>query len=186
MKKISALILAFALVITVFSSFAEPAEDRSAGTVLDSFLEPESQVKPMARMWFPDAGAGEDDDDSIERQILELADKGFGGAEVGMLMSFGVHYTNEESRFYGWGTENWTRVLKKVLKAAAKAPGGFRVDMTITGHWPPVLNTLDPNDAAASKELSFSVTPITAEDLANGTVRLRELRHDGQFPGRCL
>ncbi len=90
-----------------------------------------------------------------------------------MLMSFGVHYTNEESRIYGWGTENWIRLLKKVMKAAAKVPGGFQVDMTITGHWPSVLNTLDPNDAAANKELSFSVTPITAEDLASGTVRLK-------------
>jgi hypothetical protein len=58
------------------------------------------------------------------------------------------------------------------LKAASKVPGGFQVDMTITGHWPPLLNSIDPNDDAASKELSFSVTPITAEDLANGSIRL--------------
>ena len=108
-------------------------------TVLDEFLEPDSRSKPMARMWFPDAGAGEDDNDCIEKQILELADRGFGGVEVAMLMSYGVRYTNEESRSYGWGTENWIRLLKKVLKAAEKVPGGFQVDMTITGHWPPVL-----------------------------------------------
>lgn len=173
MKKVSALILVLALVMTEFASFAEPTENSPAGTVLDSFLAPDVHAKPMARMWFPDAGAGEDDDDSIEKQVLELADKGFGGVEVSMLMSFGVHYTNEESRLYGWGTDNWIRLLKKVLKAAAGVPGGFQVDMTITGHWPPVLNTLDPNDAAASRELSFSVTPITAEDLANGSLRLR-------------
>lgn len=173
MKKVSAKILVFVLVMAVFSSFAEPMGNVSSGTVLDSFLEPDVHAKPMARMWFPDAAAGDDDDDSIEKQIQELADKGFGGVEVSMLMSFGVRYTNEESRIYGWGTENWTRLLKKILKAAAKIPGGFQVDLTITGHWPPALNTIDPNDAATNKELSFSVTPITAEDLAKGTVRLK-------------
>ena len=176
MKKVSALILAVMLVTALFSSFAETdgKADASKGsrTVLDLFLEPDARAKPMARMWFPDAGAGEDDGDSIEKQIFELADKGFGGVEAAMLMSFGVYYTNEESRIYGWGTENWTRLLKKILKAAAKVPGGFQVDVTVTGHWPPILNTIDPNDAAASKELSFSVTPITAGDLARGTVRL--------------
>ncbi len=141
-------------------------------TVLEEFLAPEAHTRPMARMWFPDAGAGADENDFIEKQILELAGKGFGGVEVGMLMTFGVRYTNEESRVYGWGTQNWIKLLKKVLKAAEKVPGGFQVDMTITGHWPPVLNTIDPNDDAANKEISYSVTPITAEDLESGSVQL--------------
>ena len=144
----------------------------NTGIVLDLFLNPNAHAKPMARMWFPDAAAGEDDNDCIEKQINELADKGFGGVEVAMLMSNGIYYTNEESRVYGWGTENWIKLLKKVLKAASKVPGGFQVDMTITGHWPPSLNSIDPNDDAASKELSFSVTPITAGDLANGSIKL--------------
>lgn len=145
------------------------------------FLEPDARAKPMARMWFPDAGAGEDDSDLIDKQISELAAKGFGGVEVAMLMSGGVRYFNDDARIYGWGTDNWIRLLKKVLKAAAKVPGGFQVDITVTAHWPPILNTIDPNDDAASKEISYSVTPITAEDLANGTVRLAlpEQKTDG-------
>ena len=167
---IKLLTLTIPLLLSVTLAFSEPLQDTR--TVLASFLEPDSHAKPMARLWFPDAAAGEDDNDSIEKQILELADKGFGGVEVAMLMSYGVDYTNEESRLYGWGTENWIKLLKKVLKAAAKVPGGFQVDMTVTGHWPPTLNTIDPNDEAANKQLSYSLTPITAEDLANGTIRL--------------
>ncbi len=173
MKKtewIKILMLAMALLFIVTSVSGEASRD--SGTVLDSFLEPDRNAKPMVRMWFPDAGAGEDENDSIEKQILELADKGFGGAETAMLMSLGVRYTNEEARIYGWGTDNWIKLMKKVLKAAAKVPGGFQVDMTITSHWPPILNTIDPNDDAANKELSFSITPITAEDIAIGTIRL--------------
>ena len=141
-------------------------------TVIESFLAPDSHAKPMARMWFPDASAGEDDNDFIEKQISELAAKGFGGVEVAMIMTNGVRYENEDTRSYGWGTDNWIKLMKKVLKAAAKVPGGFQVDATITSHWPPLLNTIDPNDEAASKELSFSVTPITADDIASGTIKL--------------
>ena len=90
MKKVSALILVFALITTVFSSSAEPTENSPAGTVLDSFLAPDVHAKPMARMWFPDAAAGDDDNDCIEKQISELSDKGFGGVEVAMLMSNGI------------------------------------------------------------------------------------------------
>ena len=169
-KKLLSLILA-ALVLLgcVVTSLAEEAANQN--TVLDLFLNPDVNAKPMARMWFPDAAAGEDENDSIEKQILELADKGFGGVEVAMLAD-GVSYNNEEGRVYGWGTENWSKLLKKVLKAAAKVPGGFQVDMTITAHWPPTLNTIDPNDEAANKELSFSLTKITSEALESGSIEL--------------
>lgn len=124
------LILASTLLLGSTLAFAEAPQD--SRTILASFLNPDFHVKPMTRLWFPDAAAGEDNNETIEKQILELADKGFGGVEVAMLMTFGVFYTNEESRSYGWGTENWIKLLKKVLKAAAKVPGGFEVDMTVT------------------------------------------------------
>ncbi|MCL2165481.1 MAG: hypothetical protein FWH55_14100, partial [Oscillospiraceae bacterium] len=132
--------------------------------IIEYFNNPDMSSKPMARMWFPDAEAGVDDNDLIEKQIFELADKGFGGVEVAMLAD-GVNYSNAEGKEYGWGTENWSKLLKKVLKAAAKVPGGFQVDMTITAHWPPALNTIDPNDDAANKELSYSFTKIIDSDL---------------------
>ena len=141
-------------------------------TVIEGFLAPDAHAKPMARMWFPDASAGEDDNDYIEKQISELAAKGFGGVEMAMIMTNGVYYENDDTRIYGWGTDNWIKLMKKVLRAAAKVSGGFQVDATITSHWPPVLNTIDPNDEAASRELSFSVTPITADDMESGTIKL--------------
>ena len=130
--RLKRLALTMALLMITTPVYAGAPQD--TGIVLDLFLAPNAHAKPMARMWFPDAAAGEDDNDCIEKQIVELADKGFGGVEVAMLMSNGIYYTNEESRSYGWGTKNWIRLLKKVLKAASRIPGGFQVDMTITGH----------------------------------------------------
>ena len=164
-------VLMVVALLTPSSGFSQIVNESE--TVIESFLAPDAHEKPMARMWFPDASAGEDDNDYIEKQISELAAKGFGGVEVAMIMTNGVRYENEDTRSYGWGTDNWTKLMKKVLKAAAKMPGGFQVDATITSHWPPLLNTIDPNDEAASKELSFRVTPITAADIASGTIKLQ-------------
>ena len=163
-------VLMVVALLTPSSGFSQVVHESE--TVIESFLAPDAHAKPMARMWFPDASAGEDDDDYIEKQVSELAAKGFGGVEVAMIMTHGVRYENEDARIYGWGTDNWIKLMKKVLKAASKVPGGFQVDATITSHWPPLLNTIDPNDEAASKELSFSVTPITAGDIASGTIKL--------------
>ncbi len=165
-KSMIALCLSSAMVLSSFSAaFAEEeADEAESGLVIEYFQNPDEASKPMARMWFPDAGAGEDENDLIEKQIQELADKGFGGVEVAMLAD-GVSYDNEDGREYGWGTENWIKLLKKVFEAAAGIEGGFQVDVTITAHWPPALNTIDPNDDAASKQLSYSVTKLgEAED----------------------
>ena len=162
------------MIVALLSPYSGPCQTvHDSQTVIESFLTPNAHAKPMARIWFPDASAGEDNNDYIEKQISELAAKGFGGVEVAMIMTNGVRYENEDTPKYGWGTDNWIKLMKKVLKAAANVPGGFQVDATITSHWPPVLNTIDPNDEAASKELSFSVTPITAADIASGTIRLQ-------------
>ena len=161
------------MIVALLSPYSGPCQTvHDSQTVIESFLTPNAHAKPMARIWFPDASAGEDNNDYIEKQISELAAKGFGGVEVAMIMTNGVRYENEDTPKYGWGTDNWIKLMKKVLKAAANVPGGFQVDATITSHWPPVLNTIDPNDEAASKELSFSVTPITAGDMERGTIKL--------------
>lgn len=140
-------------------------------TVIEYFQHPDCSAKPMVRMWFPDAGAGADPHDDIEKQILELASKGFGGVEVAMIGD-GVQYANEECQTIGWATENWRKLLKKVLRAAAKVPGGFQVDCTITAHWPPAVNTIDPNDDAAGKELSYSITKLSKKDTENSSFML--------------
>lgn len=74
-------VLAAVLLIISHSVFAETV--RNTRTVLDLFLESDVRAKPMARMWFPDAAAGGDDNDLIDKQISELAAKGFGGVGGG-------------------------------------------------------------------------------------------------------
>ena len=59
------------------------------GTVIESFLAPDAHEKPTARMWFPDASAGEDNDAYDENQVAAVAAQGVGGVEVGLISAYG-------------------------------------------------------------------------------------------------
>ncbi len=172
-KQIIGMLMALTMTAGQFGAVSALASEVDEATVsaLDVFLEPDNIAKPMARMWFPDASAGVDDNDTIAKQIQELADEGFGGVEIAMLAD-SSNYTNAQASYAGWGTDAWISLLKKVYTAANSIEGGFVVDLTITSHWPPCLNTIDPNDDAASQEISMSYTRVTPEMLEDGAVQI--------------
>ncbi|GAA1466508.1 glycosyl hydrolase [Microbacterium thalassium] len=152
---------------------AAPAEAaRGASSVnqaLSAFLSPSLDAKPMARMWFPDAGAGADDEGLalVAKHIEDMAAAGFGGVEIAYLAD-DSDVSNEELATVGWGSENWKRILKTMLKTANQVPGGFKIDITITSHWPPVVNTIDPNDDAQQQQATYAYRKLTAADVAAG------------------
>ncbi len=165
----------FTVTVTAGSLLAGVAvnaeEVQEEKTAISAYLNPSASEKPMARMWFPDSYAGIDEYDTIETQINELANAGFGGVEIAMMVD-GGSYNNEDAKTIGWGTESFVKLLKKVLTAANAVEGGFVVDITYTAHWPLTINTIDPNDDAQQQSLVSSYQKVTAEDLANGTVEL--------------
>ena len=166
------LLLSLVMVFSAVSgSLTALAAEPDTANAIDYFVEPDYTAKPMARMWFPDASSGEDDNDTIAKQINELAATGFGGVEVTILAD-SCNYTNEQAAKYGWGSESHVKMLKKIYKAANAVEGGFLVDVTITGHWPANINTIDPNDDAASQEISYTLTKVTAEEVAAGKLNV--------------
>ncbi|WP_270739754.1 glycosyl hydrolase [Massilioclostridium coli] len=169
-SRLLASVLAIAMGATMTSGLftAQAQEEIGENTIIHAFKNIDVDSKPMARFWFPDAGAGADADDLISEQIEAMAKGGFGGVEIAMIADE-TTYTNQQAKEYGWGTENWVNVLKKTLRAANAIEDGFKVDITITSHWPPVINTIDPNETTASTELSYQYTKITQDDLNNGT-----------------
>ncbi|MEQ6900452.1 glycosyl hydrolase [Nocardioides sp. YIM 152588] len=130
---------------------------------------PTIDSRPMARMWFPDAGAGrsERELDLVRQQINEMAEGGFGGVEISFLADT-VSYDNEDAAEIGWGSENWSRVVKTLLRTANAVRGGFKVDFTITSHWPPIVNNIDPNDPEQQQETSYAYRKLDGDDLAAG------------------
>ncbi|MCW5952833.1 MAG: hypothetical protein KIT69_11305, partial [Propionibacteriaceae bacterium] len=132
-------------------------------------MKPSLNAKPMARMWLPDAGAGASKAGlaMVEKHIKEMAAAGFGGVEVAYLAD-DSSVTNDELATVGWGSENWQRILKTMLRTANSISTGFKIDITITAHWPPAVNTIDPNDDAQQQQATVAYRKLTAEDVANG------------------
>ncbi len=123
-------------------------------TILQKFHNPDMDSRGMFRCWFPDAGA---DLDRIENHVKTVYEAGFGGMEIAMVPQF-ARFDQKE---YGWGTKRWKEMLRRILKTAVSCPEPMKIDLTITAHWPPALNTIDPNHPAAQKELRYTVTKVT-------------------------
>lgn len=167
-SKILAAVLAAAIACSAMvlpaSANAQETVQQNGSTVIQAFKDPDSTAKPMCRMWFPDGWAGEDEYDTVAKQINSLAEAGFGGVEIAFLAD-GSGFTNAEAAQYGWGSEAWNKTVKKVLRAANAIEGGFTVDITFTAHWPLCINTIDPNDDAASSIQTSSCTKVTGSDV---------------------
>lgn len=127
-------------------------------TILQEWKKPGIDSRGMFRCWFPDAGA---DLDRVEHQVRTVYEAGFGGMEIAMV----PQYAEFDQREYGWGTRRWKEMLRRILKTADSLPEPFKIDLTITAHWPPALNTIDPNHPAAQKELRYTVTKATCSGV---------------------
>lgn len=157
-KRVLAALLSGMIAATAFASalpvHAAYTPDTRSDNIISLFQNPDSDSKPMLRYWIPDAGASYDE---LKNEMTDMAQSGFGGVEI----SFVPHFTQFDNSEYGFGSENWISLMKNVLKIAKSIDGGFKVDFTVTAHWPASLNTIDPNDAEASKELVNAYQKIT-------------------------
>lgn len=195
-KRILAAALSLTLSAGMFGGTAVSAQtaDDQQQTMIDSFVNPGEDVdaKPMVRFWFPDAGAGlttEElqalkNDPNVEEiafgqeylsmvtnYITSLYDAGFGGVELTMLAD-GSNYGSTLVGKIGWGTKAWTRVLCEALNTANHLGKGdgtdFKIDITMTAHWPLVIDNVDPNDDEQQQQLTYATQAVTAEELADG------------------
>jgi hypothetical protein len=165
------------LLVAIFATIggldhpAQAATSGASGVIIDKFISPDVDAKSMARMWFPDAGAGASAEGlaMVAKQIREMADGGMGGVEIAFLAD-DANYTNKDAETIGWGSENWRKILKQILETANSVDAGFKVDITLTAHWPPLVNNIDPNDNAASQEASYAYKKITGADIKAGRV----------------
>jgi len=154
-RKLIPCIVAVSLVLAAFVS--------AQASIVENYLAPDLDARPMARFWFQDAMSGAIDDDLIEETIRGMAEGGMGGVEVQFL---GSSLSGQQAAQYGWGSENWQRTLKKIYTVANSIKDGFKVDLTITSSWPPMLYTIDPNDDAASAALITVYKKIDNDMLA--------------------
>ncbi|GAA3189103.1 glycosyl hydrolase [Streptomyces virens] len=144
---------------------AAPDRADAAGHTVDWFAAPDRSVRPKFRWWWPD---GLVDPDEIAREIDQIADAGFGGAEIAA-----VHHSIRDKSLldtarYGWGSGPWRDGVEAALRRAARR--GLTVDISLGPSWPTAVPGVTPDDAAAAQELACGRVSLAGGATYRGPV----------------
>ncbi|GAA2883923.1 glycosyl hydrolase [Streptosporangium fragile] len=138
---------------------------RGDGDLAGWFANPGSAVRPRFRWWWPDAKV---DLAEIRREVDQIADAGFGGAEIAA-----VHHSIRDKSILdvavnGWGTPAWNAAVEAALDQAAKR--GITIDITLGPSWPAAVPTITADSPAAVKELAYGSVTVAAGAAYSGPV----------------
>ena len=195
-RKLTAGLLSFALAasLPVQAIYVSAESLDGQKSIIASYENGNSTTGLMARYWFPDAGAGYDADgdgigdhiNQVREMIQDMAEAGFGGCELTMLLDSADYAMLSDEKYQqlgfsdaedaiskiGWGSEAWANIIACATDTAnqynEEHGTNFKVDVTITAHWPMIINNLDPNDDEQQQALVYTTQKVTAADLENG------------------
>ncbi|MGW7696178.1 glycosyl hydrolase [Streptomyces asiaticus] len=122
-------------------------------------------ARPKFRWWWPD---GLVDPDEIAREIDQIADAGFGGAEIAA-----VHHSVQDKSLldtahHGWGSGPWRDGVEAALRRAARR--GLTIDITLGPSWPLAVPGVTPDSPAAAKELAYGRVSVAGGAAYQGPV----------------
>ena len=142
---------------------ADPAPTAGDAGWAGWFARPGAAVRPKVRWWWPD---GLVDPAQIRREVDQLADAGFGGAEIAA-----VHHSIEDKSVldpvgHGWGSAAWVAGVEAALDQAGRR--GLAIDLTIGPSWPAAVPAITPDHEAAVKELQYGVVQVVAGGTYSG------------------
>src|SRR3954449_6440642 len=119
-----------------------------------SFAQPSRAVQPKFRWWWPNALV---DNQEIANEVDQMADAGFGGAEI-----TDVHHSATaplDPAGHGWGTTAWTDAVQTALERAKAR--GMTIDLTAGPSWPSAVPSVTPNSPGAIKEMAYGMAGLT-------------------------
>lgn len=150
---------------------ASPADQTADQDIRAQFRNPEKRYRPMVRWWWP----GNDVKDAeLRREVGELDDAGFGGAEI---QSYSMNFKADMSpqlreRLYQFGTPSFfSHVRSAVDEARAR---GLWIDLSFGSGWP-FGGGVAITPERAITELTFSDTPMKGGSKFQGKLQLPEL-----------
>ncbi|MPV51454.1 hypothetical protein GCG21_15850 [Pseudactinotalea sp. HY160] len=130
-----------------------PASDFEA-RMHELYDEIEAEYRPDVRWWLAE---GLNTDETLRKNVQEIADSGFGAAEILAMPDEGA-----DSSIYGWGSDEWNSDQRLVVEETTKHGLGF--SLTSGTHWatanlPDTYTwdgaTFDLDNKAASQELDY-------------------------------
>lgn len=144
-----------------------PVPAAAASTTSSSlpFAQPGHEVRPKFRWWWPDGLVRPDE---IRREIDQIADAGFGGAEIAAVHHSVTDAAVLDTAHHGWGSASWVTGVEAALTQAARR--GITVDLTIGPSWPAAVPGITPDSDAAVKELAYGSATLTAGTSYSGAV----------------
>ncbi|WP_020127138.1 glycosyl hydrolase [Streptomyces sp. 303MFCol5.2] len=144
---------------------AAPSVPGTPGPAADWFAAPARSVRPKFRWWWPD---GLVNTDEIAREIDQIADAGFGGAEIAAVHHSIKDKTVLDTAHHGWGSRPWRDGVEAALRRAARR--GLTIDLTLGPSWPVAVPGVTPDDDAAAKELVHGRASLSAGATFRGPV----------------
>ncbi|MFE9680522.1 glycosyl hydrolase [Streptomyces sp. NPDC006285] len=129
------------------------------------FDRPGRSVRPKFRWWWPD---GLVQPDEIRREIDQIADAGFGGAEIAAVHHSVKDTSQLDTARHGWGTAAWVAGVEAALSQAARR--GLSVDLTVGPSWPAAVPGITPDSDAAVKELAHGAATVAPGATYTGPV----------------
>jgi hypothetical protein len=134
-----------------------------------AFKDVEVDYWPQVRWWLPEGIAT---DRTIDKNLKEIYDSGFGGVEIIAIPEEGVDHT-----IYGWGSEEWNEDSRRVIKEATRL--GLAFSLTSGAHWA-TANLPDTHtyagqpyhldNIAAAQELDYASAVVRAGETLSGPV----------------
>ncbi|WP_151484716.1 glycosyl hydrolase [Streptomyces albicerus] len=147
------------------ASATTAADSASAAGSTFAFAEPGRAVRPKFRWWWPDGLVRPDE---IRREIDQIADAGFGGAEIAAVHHSVTDTSVLDTARHGWGSAAWVTGVEAALSQAARR--GITVDLTIGPAWPAAVPGITPDSEAAVKELAHGAVTLAPGASYTGAV----------------
>lgn len=135
----------------------------------EMYGEIEMEYRPDVRWWLAE---GMNTDKTLEKNVQEIRDSGFGAAEILALPEDGA-----DPAVYGWGSEEWNSDSRLIIEKAAEMGLGF--SLTSGAHWsnanlPDTFNwngsPYNADNVAASKELDYATVLVGAGESFDGEI----------------
>ncbi|MEW2353399.1 glycosyl hydrolase [Spirillospora sp. NPDC029432] len=137
-----ALVIAAALVPASGTAAAVPASPFGAAFA-QRFAAPPADAKPKIRYWW---ACGDITPAAIDAEVRQIADRGFGAAEIQCMLS-------TKPKEEGWGSPALSDRFERAIEAGRRY--GVRIDLTVGPSWPLVVPGVTPDSPEAAQEIAY-------------------------------